>query len=308
MKIIHLGQGVRSPHWLRAVSRTRGAESTAIVVNDVSANSGSGSPPQYGRLDEALAAESADISVVTGVSATSWALESLAAGVSVIMDEPGVLSLDDYQQLESLVREKDCAVYLPVRDRYARCRKLMKRFLSSGRLGSIGHVSCLDNTHPDSQPAGESAGQLSRNAIAHFQSLRSILDATPTKVMARLSSDGGETEAYLEFDGHLRVHYTGASRTGIDSHELWIEGSEGSLRTDGRSVWWRKRGWHIFAPVKFSLLGRDAEIGSERRLLGAISGSSGSAASSALSEVATIAAAYASNESGAPVAIASVRS
>ena len=69
-------------------------------------------------------------------------------------------------------------------------------------------------------------------------------------VMARIDDRHGVTEAYLETRRSIHVHYTGRWRAAADSHCLWIEGTKGSLKVDGRGTWWRKRGWRFFVPVR----------------------------------------------------------
>jgi len=79
-----------------------------------------------------------------------------------------------------------------------------------------------------------------------------MFDSAPAAVMARLTQtdDGGSrTEAFLEVQGGTHVHYSGMLGDDAGSHILWIEGTKGSLRTDGRGIWWRKRGWPLFVPI-----------------------------------------------------------
>jgi hypothetical protein len=48
----------------------------------------------------------------------------------------------------------------------------------------------------------------------------------------------------------VHIHYTGTTDTPSNEHLLWLEGSKGSVKTDTKRVWWRKKGWPIFVPIQ----------------------------------------------------------
>jgi len=88
-----------------------------------------------------------------------------------------------------------------------------------------------------------------------------LLGLEAASVTARSKRDSRITslQAFLKIDEQIGIHYFATFDDGPTEHELWIEGSEGSLRTDGNSVWWRKRGWPVFLPTRIGLLGSSSD-------------------------------------------------
>jgi hypothetical protein len=75
--------------------------------------------------------------------------------------------------------------------------------------------------------------------------------------MAQSSKRGGVEvmQAFVTTDNGAGVHYFGTLGDDRDEHDLWLEGADGSVRTDGNRVAWRNRGWPIFIPVRLGLFG-----------------------------------------------------
>jgi hypothetical protein len=136
---------------------------------------------------------------------------------------------------------------------YSKCRKAINRFLKNDRLGSIGHISCVDR----GSRAAELSDGLAALSARRLTSICALLDASPTSVIARSSNNDrvSSLQAFLHFGEQGGVHYFATTDDGPAETELWIEGTEGSLRTDGNSVWWRKRGWPVFIPTRIGLFG-----------------------------------------------------
>ena len=142
---------------------------------------------------------------------------------------------------------------------YAKCRKSINRFLLNGRLGDIGHISCIDRrTSQTSGPDANAAlDELAGVTTGYLADICQLLAHDPVSVMASYSQRDGmaNLQAFLATDGAVDVHFFATSGDYCDEHELWLEGSQGSLRTDGNRVWWRKRGWPVFIPVRFGWFG-----------------------------------------------------
>ena len=124
----------------------------------------------------------------------------------------------------------------------------MKRS-SLSRVGVIGHVSCIDR-RVVSGARGAAAGmpfrQLTGFGLAQLEDLCVLLGAQPVRVMARC--DEATSEVFLELAGNLQIQYFGALDASHDEQSLWVEGSRGSLRSEGAVLWWRQRGWPVFVP------------------------------------------------------------
>ncbi len=259
MDIIHTGQGLRWQHWLNVVKRSPRAQTSAIVTQqgDPAGSSeifeSETAIPVYASLEAALAEVPAQVAVATGGEAVQFATQALKAGLWVILDELGAVDAGAAGRLIALSKSTGCALLVPRRYVYASCEKALRRLLQ--HLGPIGHVSCMD-----SQPMPSDAGvnyspqaQLTLAGVGHFGSLARLFDSAPVSVMTRLAgSDAGNpcTEAFLTLDSNLHVQYFGSAGAGINEHILWIEGARGSAKTDGSNVWWRKRGWPVFVPVR----------------------------------------------------------
>ena len=134
---------------------------------------------------------------------------------------------------------------------YARCRKAIDRFLKKGRIGAIGHVSCIDR-----QPR-IAANDIAAASAGRLEGICNLLGQEPAAVTARSRQNERVTslQACLQVNSQTSIHYFATFGDGPQEHELWIEGSEGSLRTNGSSVWWRKRGWPVFIPARIGLFG-----------------------------------------------------
>lgn len=142
---------------------------------------------------------------------------------------------------------------------YAKSRKTIDRFLNSGRIGDIGHVSCIDRRagQPGAKQVDDGVGDIVTIGASQLSQICELLGRSPISVTARETNDGGRDclQVFLQLDERTVVHYFATIDDDPCGHELWIEGSGGSLKTDGNSVWWRKRGWPKFIPVRFGIFG-----------------------------------------------------
>jgi len=158
---------------------------------------------------------------------------------------------------------------------YAGCGGTVRKYVSTGRLGPIGHVACLDRCMG---PVGEGgAGYWFGRGGPLLAELCELLGTRARDVVARTDEPHGVTEAYVATESGRHVHFTGSWRASVDSHCLWIEGARGSLRTDGGVVWWRKRGWRFFVPVRIGTAPKAATLASAARRAAADTGQRGAA-------------------------------
>lgn len=142
---------------------------------------------------------------------------------------------------------------------YKKCRKSIDRFLRTGRIGAIGHISCVDRRQRDSGSSEDNdlLNYLSAEGASQLTEICDLLGRAPAAVTAREAHDdsAASLQVFLRIDEQIGIHYTATFDNDPCGHELWIEGSNGSLRTDGNSVWWRKRGWPKFVPVRIGIFG-----------------------------------------------------
>ena len=262
MDILNLGQGPRWRDWLAAMRRHRSVQSVALVSRDSGAT-GTDGTPCYATLADALKAKRADVAVLTGPAALdeAQALQALESGLHIILDEPQIVGLAALQRLDNVARQKGLLLLLPTGDP-ARSLALSARRLI-GKVGPISHVSLIDRRPATDRGGGDSDSpyrQLTRCGLDGLSSVQALFGADPLRVMARCggvrsggASPGATTEAFIELEHDIQVQYFGSEESNQREQTLWIEGRHGSLRCDGRWIWWRKRGWPKFAPWRLRL-------------------------------------------------------
>ncbi len=259
MKVIHVGLGQRWQAWIDIVRGHRDASSVAMVSAGDASGSVGDRLNRYPTLDEALRHVEADAAILTGPLAFDdrRAVEILEAGLGIILDRPPACNLPLLTRLARLSREHERAVVV-VRSEHGTADRALRRLL--GKIGAITDVSYrdqrpwrIDDVAPDAPYA-----QLTGAGLHHIESLGELLAAKPVRVAARCGGPpwrkdprGATTEVFLELENDIHAQYFGSVASGRAERELWIEGSRGSLRSDGRVTWWRKRGWPRFAPWRW---------------------------------------------------------
>ena len=149
---------------------------------------------------------------------------------------------------------------------YAKCHKTIERFLRGGRVGAIGHISCTDR-RPQAQARSSTERlheELAATGAAHLAEICKLVGGTAASIVARSTEKerSASLQIFLQLHEENSIHYFATSESDYCDHQLWIEGTKGSLRTDGKSVWWRKRGWPIFIPVRIGLFGGPSKASS----------------------------------------------
>ncbi len=257
MHTLLIGEGPRADHWLNTLTVCP----QIVLAGRVASVPVKGSITCFDSIASACKTVKLEFAVCAGAIAPAQVVEVLETGVPVLVADVEGCSAADLRAIYAAAGER--RVYLPRDMTYTRCAKVLRGFLDSGRLGPIGHISCSDNRAAGDE-ARSSTTQLLRHGGGHLEEVCRLFGASAHNVMARSDDANGIAQAYLELDGGLHVHYSGSMSASADSHCLWIEGAKGSLRTDGASVWWRKRGWHFFVPVLYR---RAAAPLSTRRVL-----------------------------------------
>ena len=148
---------------------------------------------------------------------------------------------------------------------YTKCRKTIHRFLRADRIGAIGHISCVDRRLC---APGSSDDNLLAEGASQLTEICDLLGHTPASVTARTTHNDRaiSLQVFLRLDEQIGIHYFATFDDDPCGHQLWIEGSSGSLRTDGNSVWWRKRGWPKFLPARIGLFGARSKSSAQHAL------------------------------------------
>lgn len=268
MDIIHIGLGDVGRRWLEAVREHPESRSVACVDTDVAAlawvktHFPALATSCYTSLAEACQHVQAEAALITVAPATraQQAIEALTAGLGVMLEAPLAVSFAEGVRLLETAQRVKRAVLVAQHGRFARCERTLQHLVRSGRLGTITHVSCMDHqAYPSAslREVGREYVQAQWAGVHHFDSLRAILNAQPVCVMARCYSapwstypHGATTEALFEMTDNIHVQYYGSLTSSRLAHALWLEGDKGVLWTDRRRVWWRKRGWRFFMPLR----------------------------------------------------------
>lgn len=277
MHTLLIGEGPRADHWRNTLT----ACPQTALAGRVTSTPTKGPVTSFDSIASAFKAVKPEFAVCAGAIAVAQVVEVLETGVPVLVADVEGCSAADLRDVYPVAAADGRHVYLPRDLTYARCTKVLRKFLDSGRLGPIGHISCSDSRAAGKE-AGSSTAQLLRHGGGHLEEVCRLLGASAHNVMARSDDENGIAQAYLELDGGLHVHYSGSMSASADTHCLWIEGAKGSLRTDGSSVWWRKRGWRFFVPVFYRRA--PAPLSTRRvleRVLARIASSAASAATGA---------------------------
>jgi hypothetical protein len=135
--------------------------------------------------------------------------------------------------------------------------------LREGRAGTITHVSLVDRLATAGRP--DESGHveyvhLRTAAIDAFEALRRVLGVNPVTVVARCTTPpwrgrphGATTEALIEMEGNIHVHYYGSLISSHGEYVLHVHGDRGVLRSSPWHISWRERGWPVFVPIWFTL-------------------------------------------------------
>jgi predicted dehydrogenase len=268
MRIIHIGLGVRGRHWLEIV-RDR-PDITSVGCVDPEAAALAWIKARFPRLkdacyekpDQAFRDIAADAVIIASPPAmrASQAIEALEAGLTVMVEKPFATSLAEAAEVMKAARRAGRAMIVAPNYGHGRCDSTLRQLVREGRVGTVSHVSCIDRRSCPAQ--GNSLAQVGYAQVLdvgahHFDTLRSILGVNPVSAMARCGKSpwsahrhGSTTEALLEMEHNVHVHYHGSLTSNRDEHALWIEGDRGVLWTDRSRLWWRKRGWRFFLPIR----------------------------------------------------------
>jgi predicted dehydrogenase len=268
MNIIHIGLGARGRHWLEVVRDLPDMRSVGCVDPDASARDWVRArfPDQkdtcYETLDEGLRHVKADAAIIASppVLRADQAIQALEAGLTIMLEKPFAAGLVRTAQVVEASRRTGRPIIVAQGRGDTYGEGIVQQLVREGRVGTITHVSCIDRR---SSPAPgdllnqNDYAQMLATGAYHFDSLRRMLGINPVCMMARCSEapwspyqHGSTTEALLEMEHNIHVQYHGSLTSTRDEHTLWIEGDRGVLRTHRSRLWWRKRGWRFFLPMR----------------------------------------------------------
>lgn len=268
MNIIHVGLGIRGCHWLEIMRDYPDSTSVGCVdprapaLDWVKSHFPNLREVCYEDLEKALKNIKADAAIISSPPAfhATHAIMALEAGLAVMIEKPFATSVAEGARIVEVSRYTGCPVMVGQNYRYRRCEQTLRKLLREGKVGAVTHVSYVDRRARPAQGTFLSQveyAQVLDVGVHHFDSLRSILGVNPVRVIARCGKapwsaylHGSTTEGILEMDNNINIQYYGSLTSNRYESALWIEGDKGVLRADQTHIWWRKRGWKFFLPLR----------------------------------------------------------
>jgi predicted dehydrogenase/predicted AlkP superfamily phosphohydrolase/phosphomutase len=280
IRIIHIGTGARGRHWLEIVRDYPDASAVAYVDKDPKALdearklAGNANAGFFTDLPKALREVSADAALIATPSAlhAEHALHALESGLAVLTEKPFAMNLSEAREVIHKAETLGKHVIVAENYRFFAAERTVRQWIADDRLGRIATVTCVDrrNQPPSTQGpwvATIAYPQLAEIAVHHFDSFRYLFGRNPLNIMTRTYNppgshyqNGAATEALIEMEENLSILYFGTLTSHRYEYSLWIEGEKGSLWTDRKRVWWRKKGARFFVPVKLVTVPKGDEL------------------------------------------------
>jgi predicted dehydrogenase len=216
----------------------------------------------YARLEDALKAAKADAAIVA--SPPPWhadhCLQALEAGLAVMVEKPFASNMEDASRVTERSESLKRPVLVAQNYRFIPVERTLRRLVGQGRVGKVLSATCIARRRRPGK--GTFLGtmdypQITDAGVHNFDSLRGMLGIDAVAISCRVTNPpwsdyrhGAVTEALIEMESDVTVQYLGTLTSDRDEYSLWVEGEEGVLWADRRRVWWRKKGWRFFIPVK----------------------------------------------------------
>lgn len=268
MNVIHIGAGVRGRHWLEIVRDRSDITSVGCVDPDAAALDWVRTHfPElrsacYENLGEALTRIHPHTALIASPVSHHGAhcMQALEAGLAVMVEKPFTSNMEEALQAAERAEILKKPVVVAQNYRFIPVERTLRHLIRDERVGRVISATCISRRRRPGK--GTFLGtmdypQIVDVGVHHFDSLRSILGLNAVAILCQVNnplwsdySHGAITQALIEMERDVSVQYLGTLTSNRDEYSLWIEGDRGVLYTDRKRVWWRKRGWRFFLPVK----------------------------------------------------------
>jgi len=269
LRIIHVGVGVRGRHWLDVVAAHPDFASVACVdreqkaLDEVRALPGQEHGRFYTEYEKALADVEADAVLIATPSFLhgQHAKAALEAGLAVLVEKPLAPGLEEAAATVALAKKLGKPLMVAENFRFFQAERTVRKLLDDGRIGRIGSVVCIDRRDQPSHSQGPWVKSmadpfLNEIAVHHFDSFRYLFTSQPESILARSFNppgsdydEGAALEALISLRNGLAIQYSGTLVATRYEYDLWIEGENGEIRTDRKTVSWRPKAEKSFQKV-----------------------------------------------------------
>ncbi|MBK6287448.1 MAG: hypothetical protein IPF49_07405 [Gammaproteobacteria bacterium] len=131
MQTLLIGEGPSADHWLSALTVCP----QTVLAGFVTSAPGNGPVSRFETIGSAFKAVTVEFTVCAGAIAAAQVLEVLERGVPVLIAGIDGFSATDLRAIHAVATAGERPVFLPRGTAYARCEKVLRGFLGSGRLG-----------------------------------------------------------------------------------------------------------------------------------------------------------------------------
>ena len=266
LRVIHVGLGGRGGHWLDFIAQRSDVTSVAFVdasremIDKARARPNLANGKFFERLEDALADVPADFVLIASPTFlhAPQSLQVLNAGCAVLVEKPLGMALPEAAAVAKRAREVGRALVVAENFRFFQAERTLRGFLDSGEAGRINNVVVVDRRDQSSRTQGPWVKSmphpfLTEIAVHHFDAFRYLFARSPVSVLASSFNPPGSdydheggAHALLEFEGGLRLQYTGTFVASRYDYEMRIEAQNGEVRSNRSRVTWRPAGERKF--------------------------------------------------------------
>ena len=234
-----------------------------------------GIPFVAGDWREVVAREDVDlVSIVTPPSThAEMARAALEAGKAVLCEKPLAMNADETEAMRAAARAHGALALVDHELRFLPARRLMRRMILGGELGSVRHAKFLYRADSraaadrpwswwsDERAGGGALGAIGSHAVDALQwmlgaNVSHVSALLATHVAERPDADSGKARSVTTDDeANLLLNFSGGGaveratgavsismvEAGEPEHTVEVFGAEGALRVDGAGRLWRAR-------------------------------------------------------------------
>lgn len=268
-RFIQIGLGGRGAHWLDFLAGRADVACVGLVDPSRKMLEQAAARPRYAgvrgfeRIEDALRSAQADFALICSPSFlhAPQALQALEAGLAVLVEKPLGMNLPEAAAVARRARELRRALVVAENFRFFQAERTLRAFLDGGAAGALRHVVCVDRRDQASGTQGPWVKNLphpflTEIGVHHFDAFRYLFARQPVAVTALSFNPPGSdydheggAHALIEFEGGLKLQYSGTFVASRYDYEMRVEAERGEAKSNRSRVWWRARGSSSFSEL-----------------------------------------------------------